>query len=127
VKRAGPFATVLMLAALGTLAGPSEAQPAAGGAAPTATPGMRSVEEAIETSALRIDLPTGGVGTATVRPCRDCAPRSLLAGSSTCYFLGSRAVPFAEAQRALAARPRSFVAVFFSPASGELTRLVVLP
>jgi hypothetical protein len=88
---------------------------------------MRSVEEAIETSALRIDLPAGGVGTATVRRCRDCAPRSLLTGSATRYFLGSRAVPFAEAQQALAARPRSFVAVFFSPASGELTRLVVLP
>ena len=127
MKRAHALTTLMLVAALGAPPGPADAQPATGRGAPAATPGMRVVEEAIETSALRVDLPAGGVGTASVRRCRDCAPRSLLAGTATRYYVGSRAVTFAEAQQALAAQPRTFVAVFFSPASGELTRIVVLP
>ncbi len=93
----------------------------------TSDTAMLRLEEAIETSALRIVLPAGGIGQVDVRRCRDCPPKSLLVGSESRWFIGPRAVSFEELRLAMAAEPRSFVVVFYRPRTAELTRLVVLP
>ncbi len=93
---------------------------------PTARPvgTIRAIEQAIETHAAALALPSGGVGTLVVTPCARCKPVSMLAGSGSTWMLGDRAVGFEELRRALQAYPRAPVLVFYRGAGAELTRLI---
>lgn len=109
--------------------------PAPAGAAPAASPArssspspapppMRALEQAIETHSGALLLPGSAAGTLTVTPCAGCRPLTLLAGASTTWMLGDRAVGFAELRRVLQANPRLPVLVFYRSRDLALTRLV---
>lgn len=89
------------------------------------SPAPRAIEAAIETTANRVVLPTGGIGKLDVRRCQACVPVALLAGTASRYFLGPKAVGFEELQTSLATNPRALVVVMYRPDTAELTRLVV--
>jgi hypothetical protein len=107
---------VLRLAAVAWLAASATAAPVAP---------IRALEQALETRSGALLLPGGGVGTLTVTPCAGCRPLSLLAGATTAWMIGGRAVGFEELRRLLGANPRVPVMVFYDGRSQSLTRLVV--
>jgi hypothetical protein len=93
---------------------------------PARAPGViRALEQALETRGADVALPAGGVGTVTVTPCTTCRPVTMLAGSTSAWMLGDRAVAFDEMRRALQSNPRTPVLVFYRGPGAELTRLVV--
>ncbi len=125
----------LLLALLPAAARAQAAAPAPAGAAPAASaarasspspapPPMRALEQAIETRSGALLLPGSAPGTLTVTPCTGCRPLSLLAGASTTWMLGDRAVGFAELRRVLQSNPRLPVLVFYRSRDLALTRLV---
>jgi len=98
----------------------AQAPPAA--ARPAGT--IRALEQALETRGADVTLPAGGIGTVTVTPCARCKPVTMLAGSTSTWMLGDRAVAFDELRRALQSHPRAPVMVFYRGPGTELTRLI---
>ncbi len=100
-------------------AGHSPASPAV--VAPKAQ--LKVVELAIETVAGSVLLPSGTVGNVVVTACGKCAPVSLLATSSTQYFVARSQVSMADLRQALAGQPDAEVVVFYDVKTHELTRV----
>lgn len=121
MTRSRASATTLAIAGL-LVAGASGAQTPAPPARPVGT--IRAVEQVLETRGAAVALPAAGIGTVTVTPCDTCRPITMLAGSSSSWMLGARAVGFDELRRALLAEPRARVLVFYRGPGAELTRLV---
>ncbi len=116
VPRLAASVVALLLCAI------AQAQSPAPAARPTGA--IHAIEQAIETRAAALALPSGGIGTLVVTPCASCQPVSMLAGSASIWMLGDRAVGFEELRRALQAYPRAPVLVFYRGAGAELTRLI---
>lgn len=120
-----PLLVALLPAAVHAQPAPAPAASPARASAPSpAPPPIRALEQAIETHSGALLLPGTAAGTLTVTPCAGCRPLTLLAGASTTWMLGDRAVGFAELRRVLQANPRLPVLVFYRSPDLALTRLV---
>lgn len=120
-----PLLVALLPAAVHAQPAPAPAASPARASAPSpAPPPIRALEQAIETHSGALLLPGTAAGTLTVTPCAGCRPLTLLAGASTTWMLGDRAVGFADLRRMLQANPRLPVLVFYRSRDLALTRLV---
>ena len=108
-------ATALMLNAL------------AGQAADSRSTKMKVVEQAIETSAAQIVLPSGGVGALTLVPCAGCKPVTVLMGARTQLIVNNKPVNIELLRRTLTASPDAPAVLFYRTGGNELTRLIVSP
>ncbi len=88
---------------------------------------MKVVEQAIETSAAQIVLPSGGVGALTLVPCAGCKPVTVLMGARTQLIVNNKPVSIELLRRTLAASPDAPAALFYRTGGNELTRLTVSP
>ncbi|MCU0757901.1 MAG: hypothetical protein MUF07_01705 [Steroidobacteraceae bacterium] len=116
MKRVGRFLAALSLALVASLGSPTTTV--------AAEPPIRALEQAIETRSGALLLPGGGLGTVTVTPCSGCRPLGLLAGGTTAWMIGERAVGYDDLRRVLQSNPRVPVLLFYDGRSRSLTRLV---
>jgi hypothetical protein len=89
-----------------------------------ANTGVVSVDLGIEASAETLLMPSSTAGS-VVLTCDECASRSYRLSSQTTYFIGERAVGFAEFGAYLRTAARHAAVVYVKPDGSEVTRLRV--
>lgn len=96
----------------------------------TAAAALKNVENAYETNALNVALPTGPGGRVTIRECAKCKPVLLRTDGATRYFVGNGATaPVSLKQLANAAAADTagarLLTVFYSLDTNVVTRIVL--
>lgn len=87
-----------------------------------AAPGLRTVEECLETGTLAVRLPGTATGTLSATPCVGCPGLQLRFDSRTVYLLGKERVTYAKFREA-AAKGDFRLDLYYQPQSRVLTRL----
>jgi hypothetical protein len=81
------------------------------------------IENAVETPASLVTLPSGPGSTLLMATCARCARKPFPATSATTYWVADRQVTPGELQAAVQAQPHAFLTVCYSVATGQLTRI----
>jgi hypothetical protein len=93
------------------------------GSVDAATPRVTTINNALESQASAIVLPSGPGSTLVVTLCVGCRPVSYRATALTHYLLNEKIVPLGEFKSALATHPKLPVTVVYSVKSLELVRV----
>lgn len=82
------------------------------------------IEEAVETDSKLLSVPTA-VGRIVARECVGCPEHYLELTGDTQFFLGSRALSFAEFSEAMKRPAQQPVVVLYRPEAKTVTRIVI--
>jgi hypothetical protein len=95
----------------------------------TATAGITNVENAYETSADRVSVPSTANGQLTVSECSGCKPVVLRVNAETQYLIGAQAPPVTQEDMRKALRAQGadkrLLTVFYRLDNNVVTRVVL--
>jgi hypothetical protein len=81
---------------------------------------FKTRNEALESDASAVTLPSATDSMMTVLPCSTCQMRTLRATATSVYYLRDQQVTLTQLRNAVAANPRAFLTVMYSVQTGEL-------
>jgi len=84
---------------------------------------VMGVEQALETEAGAVVLPSSPDGVLVLTPCQGCPPKSFRATASTSYLLNEQPTTLAKLRAAIAKRPKTSMTVSVTVKTGELVRV----
>jgi hypothetical protein len=84
---------------------------------------FRTINEALETNARGMSLPSSEDGMMTITPCVSCEVKTLHSTASTLYTLRDQAVSFTVFRNALALDSEAPVTVVYAVSTGQLLRV----
>jgi hypothetical protein len=94
----------------------------AGGTA-AAAPGIKVVEQAIETTTYVVSLPEGSNGSMAVKSCAQCKPVLLRLTPRSTFLIGSTPVKYSEFRAIARDAENRGLNIFYDGKSGAITRL----
>ncbi|HJS21574.1 MAG TPA: hypothetical protein VJ764_02875 [Steroidobacteraceae bacterium] len=96
----------------------------AGGTA-AAAPGIKVVEQAIETTTYVVSLPDGSNGSMAVKSCAQCKPVLLRLTPRSTFLLGSTPVMYSEFRAFARSTEDRGLNIFYDAKTGAITRLSI--
>lgn len=84
---------------------------------------LRIIEDAIETTAASVVLPSDPPSSLVVTPCQGCTPVLVRTTVRAEYFLNKQPIGLAELRSRLAGHPDAYVLIVWERDTGELRRL----
>jgi hypothetical protein len=88
-----------------------------------AKPGLKIVEQAIETTTFVVSLPDATNGSMAVKSCAQCKPVLLRLTPRSTFLLGSTAVKYEEFLKFARGSENRALNIFYDGKSGDITRL----
>jgi hypothetical protein len=88
-----------------------------------AKPGMKVVEQAIETTTFVVSLPDAATGSMAVKSCAQCKPVLLRLTARSTFLLGSTPVQYKEFLGFARGSENLALNIFYDGKSGNVTRL----
>ena len=90
-----------------------------------AKPGLKVIEQAIETTTFVVSLPDAGNGSMAVKSCAQCKPVLLRLTPRSTFLIGSTPVQYSEFRTLARGSENRSLSIFYDGKTGTITRLSI--